>query len=51
MTWGNLCIGVDARTRLCFSGRNHGALIEFLRVGLSIMNLKLFVVLLVQSLG
>ena len=24
--WGNLCIGVDARSCLCFSGRNLGAL-------------------------
>ena len=40
--WGNLCIGVDARSRLCFSGRNIGALFEVLCVGLSIMNLKLF---------
>ena len=40
--WGNLCIGVDARCRLCFSGRNLGALFEVLCVGLSIMNLKLF---------
>ena len=39
---GNLCIGVDARSRLCFSGRNLGALFEVLCVGLSIMNLKLF---------
>ena len=40
--WGNLCIGVDARFRPCFSGRNLGALFEVLCVGLSIMNLKLF---------
>ena len=40
--WGNLCIGVDACSRLCFSGRNLGALFEVLCVGLSIMNLKLF---------
>ena len=40
--WGNLCIGVDARFRLCFSGRNLGALFEVLCVGLNIMNLKLF---------
>ena len=40
--WGNLCIGVDARSCLCFSGRNIGALFEVLCVGLSIMNLKLF---------
>ena len=33
---------VDARSRLCFSGRNLGALFEVLCVGLSIMNLKLF---------
>ena len=42
MTLGNLCIGVDARSRLCFSGRNLGALFEVLCVGLGIMNLKLF---------
>ena len=40
--WGNLCIGVDARFRPCFSGRNLGALFEVLYVGLNIMNLKLF---------
>ena len=40
--WGNLCIGVDARSCLCFSGRNLGALLEVLCVGLSIMSLKLF---------
>ena len=40
--WGNLCIGVDACSRLCFSGRNFGALFEVLCVGLSIMNLKWF---------
>ena len=40
--WGNLCIGVDARFRPCFSGRNLGALFEVLCVGLNIMNLKLF---------
>ena len=40
--WGNLCIGVDARYRPCFSDRNLGALFEFLCVGLNIMNLKLF---------
>ena len=40
--WGNLYIGVEARSRLCFSGRNLGALFEVLCVGLSIMNLKLF---------
>ena len=40
--WGNLCIGVDACFRPCFSGRNLGALIQVLCVGLSIMNLKLF---------
>ena len=40
--WGNLCIGVDARSCLCFSSRNLGALFEVLCVGLSIMNLKLF---------
>ena len=38
----NLCIGVDARFRPCFSGRNLGALFEVLCVGSSIMNLKLF---------
>ncbi len=40
--WGNLCIGVDAHFRPCFSGRNLGALFEVLCVGLNIMNLKLF---------
>ena len=35
----------------CFSGRNLGALFEFLCVGLSIMNLKLFGVILVRTLG
>ena len=40
--WGNLCIGVDARSCLCFSGRNLGALFEVLCVGLNIMNLNLF---------
>ena len=40
--WGNLCIGVDARFRPCFSCRNLGALFEVLCVGLNIMNLKLF---------
>ena len=40
--WGNLCIGVDARSRLCFSGRNLGAIFDVLCVGLSILNLKLF---------
>ena len=35
-------IGVDARSRLCFSSRNLGALFEVLFVGLNIMNLKLF---------
>ena len=49
--WGNLCIGVDARSCLCFSGRNLGALFEVLCVGLSIMNLKLFGVILVRTLG
>ncbi len=33
VTWGNLCIGVDARSRLCFSDRNLGALFEVLCVG------------------
>ena len=37
--WGNICIGVDARSCLCFSGINLGALFEVLCVGLSIMNL------------
>ena len=32
----------DARSRLCFSDRNLGALFEVFCVGLSIMNLKLF---------
>ena len=40
--WGNLCIGVDARSCLCFFDRNLGALFEVLCVGLSIMNLKWF---------
>ena len=40
--WGNLYIGVDARFRPCFFGRNLGALFEVLCVGSSIMNLKLF---------
>ena len=40
--WGNLCIGVDARFRPRFSGRNLGALFEVLCVGLNIMNLTLF---------
>ena len=35
----------------CFSGRNLGALFEVLCVGLSIMNLKLFGVILVRTLG
>ena len=35
-------IGVDARFRPCFSGRNLGALFEVLCVGLNIMDLKLF---------
>ena len=39
--WGNLCIGVDAHSCLCFSGRNLGALFEVLCVGLSIMNMNL----------
>ena len=42
MTLGNLCIGVDACSCLCFSGRNLGALFEVLCVGSNIMNLKLF---------
>ena len=40
--WGNLRIGVDARSCLCFSDRNLGALFEVLCVGLNIMNLTLF---------
>ena len=40
--WGNLCIGVDAHSCLCFSCINLGALFEVLYVGLNIMNLKLF---------
>ena len=40
--WGNPCIGVEACSCLCFSGRNLGALFEVLCVGLNIMNLKLF---------
>ena len=39
--WGNLCMGVDARSCLCFSGRNLGALFEVLCVGLSIMSMNL----------
>ena len=39
--WGNLRIGVDACSCLCFSGRNLGALFEVLCVGLNIMNLNL----------
>ena len=39
--WGNLCIGVDARSCLCFSSRNLGALFEVLCVGLNIMYLNL----------
>ena len=39
---GNLCIGVDACFRPCFSSRNLGALFEILCVGFNIMNLKLF---------
>ena len=35
----------------CFSGRNLGALFEVLCVVLSIMNLKLFGVILVRTLG
>ena len=42
VTLGNLCIGIDARFRPSFSGRNLGALFEVLCVGLNIMNLKLF---------
>ena len=40
--WGNLCIGVDARFRPCFSCRNLGGPFEVLGVGWNIMNLKLF---------
>ena len=40
--WGNLCIGVEARSCPTFSDRNLGELFEVLCVGLSIMNLKLF---------
>ena len=36
---------------ICFSGRNLGALFEVHCVGLSIMNLKLFGVILVRTLG
>ena len=39
--WGNICIGLDARSCLCFSGRNLGALFEVLCVGLSIMNMNI----------
>ena len=38
--WGNLCIGVDACSCLCFSDRNLGALFEVLCIGLNIMNLN-----------
>ena len=38
----NLCIGVDARFRPCFSGRNLGALFKVLCAGVNIINLKLF---------
>ena len=51
VTLGNLFIGVDARSRLCFSDRNLGALFVVLCARLSIMNLKLFGVILVQTLG
>ena len=44
-------MGVDACFRLCLFGRNLGALFEVLCVGLSIMNLKLFGVILVRTLG
>ena len=40
--WGNLCIGVDACFRSCFSGGNLRALFKVLCVRLNIMNLKLF---------
>ena len=39
--WGNLRVGVDARSWLCFSDRNLGALFEVLCVVLSFMNLNL----------
>ena len=39
------------RSCLCFFGRNLGALFEVLYVGLSIMNLKVFGVILVRTLG
>ena len=42
VTLGNLCIGVDACFRPCFSSRNLGALFEAFYVELNIMNLKLF---------
>ena len=42
---------VDAHSCLCFSGRNLGALFGVLCVGLSIMNLKLFGVISVRTLG
>jgi len=38
--WVNLCIGVDARSCLCFFGRNLGAIFEVLCVGSSIMNMN-----------
>ena len=38
--WCNLCIGVDACSCLCLSGRNLGALLEVLSIGLNIMNLN-----------
>ena len=39
---GVIYAGVDACSRLCFSGRNLGALLEVFCVRLSIMNLKYF---------
>ena len=47
MTSANLYIGVDAHFHSTFSSRNLGALFEVLCDGLSIMNLKLFGVILV----
>ena len=48
---GVIYAGVDAHSCLCFSGRNLGALYEVVCVGLSNMNMKLFGVILVRTLG
>ena len=39
----------DARSHLCFSGRNLGALFEVLCVGLSIMNLIFYAYRIINS--